>query len=613
MERLNIGDVIPGTQLKIVGLLGQGGQGTVYETQHLRLLQPRVVKVLNVSALDRGDDGARILAEAQMLAAIQHPNIVPVIDAGLTTEARPRPFLVMPKLDGMTLHEYIRRKRHHGGVSVEFAIITAEQLCSALDVAHLRHQLVHRDIKPANVILVRTSANEVIAILLDFGIAKMLGVGATGRHIIGTLQYMPPEQIEGRVTARSDLYNIGLLLFEMIAGHHPFTGCQTHHEWAEAHLRRPAPRLSSIARVDRQLDQLVAQLLEKDPKRRPTGAHAVEEELRAIRQRLKRDADDAASPQAITVEMPFSAIETQMGIEATAVPRTPDMSQPTSSTAPVPSNALGAAITPRVEPSVSARLPHTTNPVAAPTAEPRREPAPVIVEPPPPTLEIAPPRRQLGRSNPPPDVGRPPIAVPAAAPAAPGSTRFVDPPSERSSSPNRVYSARPTSTTGASEIDSVSAIPKLRPLRSILIAAVAMSVAVLAVAAGVKLGAPTPSAPSATDSAVANVAPTTLPAPTAPTAPTGSTTALLPTVASATPFSPFTPTSKPIAPPPALRLTPSVVAGAASTPPAATLRGGPPPSAVGTIRRPGSGLDGPPKASASAAPVYHDPDFLRAP
>ena len=585
MDVLRIGDVVPGTQLKIIGLLGQGGQGTVYEAQHLTLLQPRVVKVLNISAMDRGDNGARIVAEAQMLAAIHHPNIVPVIDAGLTQELRSRPFFVMPKLDGMTLHEFIRRKRAEGGVSVQFALVVIEQLCSALDLAHVRHQLIHRDIKPANVMLVRTSQLDVAAVLLDFGIAKIAGGGKTGRHIIGTLQYMPPEQIEGRVGPRSDLYNIGLLMFEMIAGRHAFAGCQTTAEWAEAHLHRTAPRLSSLAKIDRQLDQLVAQLLEKDPNRRPANAHAVEMEVRAIRQRLDRDAQELVTPQGITQEMPFSAIEAQMGLENTALPQTPTR-EPTASTAPGPQAAARDDA-----PEVAPRLPNTTSPTAALTYQPPHRLSPVDESPP--TQEVAPIRRQFGRSNPAPSLHAADRheegTIYGASPRPPESTRRPSP------------SGPIASTTGATESEREAPRPILA--RNALVAVAVVAFAVAGVAVVLKLKTPSlTSTPSgspavAVSSSFATTATSVIARPT-PVAP------VPPPEASASTAAPSVPVD-----PQALPASSVAVVVPSHRPVAAAAPTTPAPSAK--PRRPGSGLDGPPPAQSGSHLLTIDKDMIQ--
>jgi serine/threonine-protein kinase len=350
------GEEIPGTPYRYVSVLGRGGQGTVVEVEHTFLGSRAVMKLLNPQHVDRHDLSGRMRDEARALAAIRHPNIVRVTDGGLTGEKQPRPFFVMEKLDGDTLLAILRRRAD--GLPLRSAIAIAAEILDALDVAHTTHRMIHRDVKPGNVFLARISPVEVRAVLLDFGVARMKKPSAfTGQHsFVGTFQYAAPEQLRGEVSPQSDLYALGLMLFEMLVGRHPFADAQSVPEWVRFQTHRVPPRVDELRpEIPQPISRLVASALAKDPRQRPSTALAFASELRLLRARYI-DGPQANGGDAYTEEMAVEQVVALSRGDVTMVPptaREPERrSNPGSSslgnapTASQDSEALGPPILP---------------------------------------------------------------------------------------------------------------------------------------------------------------------------------------------------------------------------------------------------------------------------
>ena len=217
-----------GTRLgeyEIVSLLGAGGMGEVYRARDLRLERQVAIKVVGHRAnAPHADD--RLRREARAVAGLQHPNICTIFELGATDDGGL--FIVMELLEGETLHDRLLRGRLDTATLADLGIAIAD----ALDVAH-RTGLLHRDIKPANIFLTARGPK-----LLDFGLAKDLAQGpanVTGQPTearltdvgmaVGTVAYMSPEQVRGEpLDARSDLFSLGLVLYEAATGRSAFTG-----------------------------------------------------------------------------------------------------------------------------------------------------------------------------------------------------------------------------------------------------------------------------------------------------------------------------------------------------------------------------------------------------
>jgi CheY-like chemotaxis protein len=214
-----------GGRYRIGRLLGAGGMGAVYEATREDLGQMRVaVKVLHASLASDQTLLARFRREAETVGSINHPNIVRILD--FETEPNEPAILVMELLDGVSLRQELTR---HGRFSAARTVFIASQLLAALAAVH-RAQVIHRDIKPENIVLTSMSGLSDIVKVLDFGVAKVLNAspGETltqAGMVLGTPTYMAPEHARGAtIDIRSDLYSVGAIMYESLAGHAPFAG-----------------------------------------------------------------------------------------------------------------------------------------------------------------------------------------------------------------------------------------------------------------------------------------------------------------------------------------------------------------------------------------------------
>jgi tetratricopeptide (TPR) repeat protein/TolB-like protein len=279
-----------GTRLgpyEIVEPLAQGGMGEVYRADDHRLNRSVAIKILIAGADVSAGAREHFDREAKAIARLEHPNVCRVYDVG---HDRGLDYLVMEHLEGETLAARMGR----GHLPVDEAIDIASQIADGLTYIH-QQGLVHRDLKPANVMLTRTSAK-----LLDFGIAKRLdGVAAGGGMtsstlvgvgaVAGTLQYMAPEQIDGKpVDGRCDIFALGVILYEMLAGRPAFSGDMPSSLMAAILTAQPAPLKSLQPEVSAALTKVVAKCLAKRPADRWASADAVAGALRRLRRTRSR-------------------------------------------------------------------------------------------------------------------------------------------------------------------------------------------------------------------------------------------------------------------------------------------------------------------------------------
>ncbi|MBN2194231.1 MAG: serine/threonine protein kinase [Polyangiaceae bacterium] len=256
-------------EYRVRRLVGEGGMGRVYEAEE-RLTGRRVALKVLRSEIARSEVGRRLfLTEMGVLAGLDHPNIVRSLAC---TEVGGDLLMVLELLAGQTLRE---RLTTGGSLDWRAAASVSLQIASALDRAHsMAPPVVHRDLKPENVMLLPDGTVKV----MDFGIAKVLdAVSRTATLSIGTLAYLTPEQIDARgVEPRSDLYGLGLLLYEMLAGVPPFTA-ESARELLNRQCTEPPPPLPATvtATMPPPLLALLAQLLEKTPTARPATARTV--------------------------------------------------------------------------------------------------------------------------------------------------------------------------------------------------------------------------------------------------------------------------------------------------------------------------------------------------
>src|SRR5689334_17016121 len=253
--------------------IGTGGMGTVYLATHLDLERPVAVKIIRPEFAGDADVSERFLREARTMARLRHPNAAMIFDAGNLPDGRH--FIVMEFVEGETLSQTLAR---HGRFSFSDTIEIATQICDVLEEAH-RLGIIHRDLKPSNILLGKRGV-----CVLDFGVAKVLASSAesTATHastgsgqLIGTPRYMSPEQCLGqRVGARSDLYSLGVLLYEMLAGRPPFVD-PLQSALLVKQATMPAPPLPRLRQdIPRSLALAVHSLLAKRPEDRPRTAAA---------------------------------------------------------------------------------------------------------------------------------------------------------------------------------------------------------------------------------------------------------------------------------------------------------------------------------------------------
>jgi tRNA A-37 threonylcarbamoyl transferase component Bud32 len=282
--------------------IAAGGMGLVYRARHPLLKRTVAVKVLRAKYARDAEQTQRFLTEAQTLSAIRHQGIVDVFNFGLLPDGRQ--YMMMEFLAGETLDDLLKRE---GKLSTEVTLLLVDQMLEALAAAH-KVGVIHRDLKPSNIFLVQQSNGTRQVKLLDFGLAKQLNLSAEydpkakASLIGGTPQYISPEQAEGTVaTPRSDLYALGGVLFQMLSGRVAFIGDESG-QLLRAQISQTAPTLSSVLpNTPRELDALVAQLLEKQPARRPASAEEVRQRLRAI----AGEEPDAAAPRARSRAVPL--------------------------------------------------------------------------------------------------------------------------------------------------------------------------------------------------------------------------------------------------------------------------------------------------------------------
>jgi serine/threonine protein kinase len=291
----------PGTILRgkyqIVSQVGRGGMAVVYRARHILLNEDKALKVLLQT------DEQAFQREAQVLCQLRHPHIARIEDADFMEDGRP--FLVMEFIDGETLRS---RLTSAGVLEPEEALRIAAEACSALAFAHAKG-VVHRDIKPENLLLASGGLADVR--MIDFGIAKVSrdsGLGFTGvqctimGYLAGTKDYLSPEQVACEpLDGRTDLYSLGLVLYEMLAGKRPFIGAEstTGHLQLRLHatplpLQKVRPDLPAV------VCELVMRALERDRDKRYSSAQEMQEVCEAIRDRIRTEREEISRTEQTT-------------------------------------------------------------------------------------------------------------------------------------------------------------------------------------------------------------------------------------------------------------------------------------------------------------------------
>jgi eukaryotic-like serine/threonine-protein kinase len=268
--------------------LGSGGMGKVYRARHLSMDRPVAIKFLHTRFSEDEAARLRLLTEARAAVALRHPNAVSVTDFGHTAEGWV--YIVMELLEGRTLREIVSRE-----APLETARATSIML-QAADAVAAAHQagIIHRDLKPSNILITQSADQPAVVKVLDFGIAKFFAGNDDDESaldqsntVIGTPRYMSPEQHNGsELTPATDVYSLGVILYEMLTGMVPFSG-STPAEIAQKHVNNPphSPR-EVVAPIPEDVERIVLHALEKEPSDRPPNAAEFRRELLETANRL---------------------------------------------------------------------------------------------------------------------------------------------------------------------------------------------------------------------------------------------------------------------------------------------------------------------------------------
>ena len=301
----------PETELgpfEIIRLLGVGGMGEVYAARDRQLNRSVALKVLRADVVEPHRH-ARFEQEARAASALNHPNICHTYQRGETPDGRP--YIAMEYVEGETLDQRLVEP-----VSLREALDIAIQIASALTAAHSAG-IVHRDIKPGNVIV----RPDRLVKVLDFGLAKLVpSATAFARHgpmqspaetepgsLVGTPDYMSPEQARGHdVDARTDIWALGVLLYEMVAGRHPFAGSSRADVLVSVLDREPAPLTDLEPHVPAELQRIVHKALRKDPEQRYQVMKDLLLDLEALRDEVAAIDRGAAGPRAAAEQTPLT-------------------------------------------------------------------------------------------------------------------------------------------------------------------------------------------------------------------------------------------------------------------------------------------------------------------
>ncbi len=280
-----LGEVID-ERFRIEEVLGEGGMGKVYLAIQLSVDRPVALKVLHKAVGKNEDFIKRFLREARVISGFNHPNIVRLVDFGQDME-HDLLYLVMEMVEGTDLGGLLER----GRLRVAMALEITAQVCAALSEPHA-HQVVHRDLKPDNLMLGVTTDGSLQVKVLDFGIAQAADgntkLTKTGM-VHGTPKYMAPEQARGdEMSGRTDIYSLGIILFQMLVGHAPFSG-DTAMQIVLQHVQTPAPDMRQFVGTDEVPDslvRLVGEMIRKAPEQRPASVLEVRDRIEIIQREL---------------------------------------------------------------------------------------------------------------------------------------------------------------------------------------------------------------------------------------------------------------------------------------------------------------------------------------
>ncbi len=297
----------------IEGVIGEGGMGVVYKGFDPTIQRPVALKTIRLDNLlgKNIDDYSRKIIEimereAKTSGRLFHPNIVTTLDAG---EWEDRPYIVLEYVEGESLLNLLTSEK---GISFEMALDYGMQLCDALFYAHSMG-IIHRDIKPGNILI--NKENQVK--ITDFGLARisqeLQALSNTSFTVTGTINYIAPERLQGAEDHRSDLFSLGIVLYEMAVGIHPFISEDPAETLLQISSEQHTPPTSVNYSLPSRFDEIIEKMLHKDPLLRYQSANEIKEDLSAIKEKLRLDKQEKRavrilprerkSPKSIPVEM----------------------------------------------------------------------------------------------------------------------------------------------------------------------------------------------------------------------------------------------------------------------------------------------------------------------
>ncbi|KQX06707.1 MULTISPECIES: Stk1 family PASTA domain-containing Ser/Thr kinase [unclassified Leifsonia] len=293
-----LGRLIDG-RYQVRSRIARGGMATVYLATDLRLERRVAVKIMHGHLADDNTFKSRFVQEARSAARLAHPNVVNVFDQGQDSDMA---YMVMEYLPGITLRDLLK---DYGRLTPEQTIDIMSAVLSGLAAAH-KAGIVHRDMKPENVLL----ADDGRIKLGDFGLARAASANtATGQALLGTIAYLSPELVtRGVADARSDIYALGIMMYEMLTGEQPFVG-EAPMQIAYQHANEQVPRPSSrVPTTPRGLDDLVVWATARDPENRPRDARIMLERLRDVEKLVRDPAAASAEGVAPTMVLPSAPL-----------------------------------------------------------------------------------------------------------------------------------------------------------------------------------------------------------------------------------------------------------------------------------------------------------------
>jgi serine/threonine protein kinase/beta-lactam-binding protein with PASTA domain len=296
-----IGELIDG-RYQLIRQIGSGGMATIYLAIDTRLDRKVAVKIMHPHLAQDEAFVNRFIREAKASAALSHPNIVSVQDQGWNQNGAPAVFIVMELIDGHTLRDYLNER---GKFEIKDAINYLIPILSALAAAH-DLGIVHRDIKPENILISKEGRIKIA----DFGLARGELIGSTmtaeSSIILGSVSYLSPEQVQrGVADARSDVYAVGIMAFEMLTGEKPFLG-DSPIQIAYMHVTQEIPSLRTKRKeIPRELDELILQATNRNPDKRPSTAGDFLKSLESIQSEI----DPKTNQMKLALDLPVEPIK----------------------------------------------------------------------------------------------------------------------------------------------------------------------------------------------------------------------------------------------------------------------------------------------------------------